>query len=116
MTEDMNVVHPETVEKVKVNMTPEETLYDLADFFKAFGDSTRIKILSALFQAEMCVGDIAAALGMTSSAISHQLRVLKQSKLVRYRKDGKMVYYSLDDDHVKEIFRQGLDHINEGNR
>jgi len=69
-----------------------------------------------LFEAEMCVGDIAAALGMTPSAISHQLRVLKQAKLVRHRKEGKMVYYSLDDDHVEEIFRQGLDHIKEGNR
>lgn len=116
MNDELNVVHPDIVARVKETMAPEVTLYDLAELFKAFSDSTRIKILSALFEAEMCVGDIAAALGMTPSAISHQLRVLKQAKLVRHRKEGKMVYYSLDDDHVEEIFRQGLDHIKEGNR
>ncbi len=113
MTDELTLIHPDVVAKVKEAMAPEETLYDLAELFKVFGDSTRIKILSALFQSEMCVGDIAAALGMTQSAISHQLRVLKQAKLVRYRKEGKVVYYALDDDHVKEIFHQGLNHINE---
>ena len=91
----------------------EEVLYDLGDFFKILGDSTRIKILSALFQSEMCVCDIAALLGMTQSAISHQLRVLKQGRLVKHRKDGKVVYYSLDDDHIKHIVDQGLTHISE---
>ena len=103
MTEELSVLHPDVVAKVKASMAAEETLYDLAELFKVFGDSTRIKILSALFQSEMCVGDIAVALGMTQSAISHQLRVLKQAKLVRYRKEGKVVYYALDDDHVKNL-------------
>jgi len=93
----------------------EETLYDLADLFKVFGDTTRIKILCTLLQEEMCVCDIAALLDMSQSAISHQLRVLKQARLVKYRKEGKVVYYSLDDDHVKEIFDKGLLHVNEGN-
>jgi DNA-binding transcriptional ArsR family regulator len=108
-----NVIHEDVVTNVKRNMPEEEVLYDLAELFKVFGDSTRIKILYALFQSEMCVCDLAALLGMTQSAISHQLRVLKQSKLVKNRKDGKVVYYSLDDDHVKHIFDQGLIHIKE---
>ncbi len=91
----------------------DETLYDLADLFKVLGDTTRIKILCALFQAEMCVCDISALLGMTQSAISHQLRVLKQARLVKYRKEGKVVYYSLDDEHVESIFDKGLIHISE---
>ena len=96
-------------------MPQEETLYDLADIFKVLGDSTRVKILSALFQAEMCVCDIAALLGMTQSAISHQLRVLKQARLVKYRKDGKVGYYSLEGEQGKSIFDQGLVHIAEKN-
>lgn len=107
------VVHESVIERVKELMPPEESLYDLAELFKVFGDSTRIKILCALFEAEMCVCDIAALLDMTQSAISHQLRVLKQAKLVKNRREGKVVYYSLDDDHVKSIFDQGLNHINE---
>lgn len=94
-------------------MPDEDLLYDLAELYKVFGDSTRIKILYVLFEAEMCVCDIAQLLNMTQSAISHQLRVLKQSKLVDYRKDGKTVFYSLADDHVKTIIGQGLDHISE---
>ena len=94
-------------------MPDEDLLYDLAELYKVFGDSTRIKILYVLFEAEMCVCDIAQLLTMTQSAISHQLRVLKQSKLVDYRKDGKTVFYSLADDHVKTIIGQGLDHISE---
>lgn len=94
-------------------MPDEENLLDLADLFKVFGDSTRVKILCALFHSEMCVCDIAALLGMTKSAISHQLRVLKQSKLIKNRRDGKVVYYSLDDEHVKTIFDQGLAHVTE---
>lgn len=108
-----DVIHEDVVNQVKDKMPPEETLYDLAELFKVFGDSTRIKILWALDEAEMCVCDIAALLNMTQSAISHQLRVLKQSKLVKNRKEGKVVYYSLDDEHVKHIFNQGLVHINE---
>ncbi|HHT67783.1 MAG TPA: helix-turn-helix transcriptional regulator [Firmicutes bacterium] len=94
-------------------MPPEEALFNLAEFFKVFGDTTRIRILYALFQSEMCVCDIAHLLGMTQSAISHQLRVLKGAKLVRNRKEGRVVYYSLDDDHIKAIFDQGYQHIQE---
>lgn len=110
-----NVIHEDVVNEVKANMPQEEILYDLADLFKVLGDSTRVKILCALFQAEMCVCDIAALLSMNQSAISHQLRVLKQARLVKYRKDGKVVYYSLEDEHVKSIFDQGLIHIDEKN-
>lgn len=108
-----SVIHEDIVNKVKGSMPGEEMLYDLAELFKVFGDTTRIKILCALFEEEMCVCDIAALLGMNQSAISHQLRVLKQARLVKYRKEGKVVYYSLDDEHVKRIFDQGLIHINE---
>ena len=110
---DCSVIHQEIVDKVRKNMPVEESLYDLAELFKVFGDTTRIKILYALFASEMCVCDIAIALNMTQSSISHQLRVLKQARLVKYRKEGKIVYYSLDDEHVKQIFGQGLIHINE---
>ena len=108
---DCNIIHEDVVNDVREHMPDEDNLIDLADLFKVFGDSTRVKILCALFRAEMCVCDIAVLLGMTKSAISHQLRVLKQSKLVSYRKDGKVVYYSLADDHVKTIFDQGLLHV-----
>jgi len=107
------VIHEEVVNKVRKKMPKEETLYDLAELFKVFGDSTRIRILWALDEAEMCVCDIACLLNMTQSAISHQLRVLKQAKLVRSRKEGKVVYYSLDDEHVRMIFDQGLAHTSE---
>lgn len=110
---DCNVIHEEVVNKVRENMPIEENLYDLAELFKVFGDTTRIKILYALFASEMCVCDIAVLLNMTQSSISHQLRVLKQARLVKYRKDGKVVFYSLDDEHIKQIFDQGLIHINE---
>lgn len=108
---ECTVIHQEVIDKIK--LPEEELLYDLGDFFKILGDSTRIKILSALFQSEMCVCDIAALFGMTQSAISHQLRVLKQGRLVKHRKEGKVVYYSLDDDHIKHIVDQGLTHISE---
>ncbi|MDF2700867.1 MAG: winged helix-turn-helix transcriptional regulator [Haloplasmataceae bacterium] len=110
---DCDVIHQDVVNQVKDKMPQEDLLYDLAELFKVFGDSTRIKILWALDEAEMCVCDIAFLLNMTQSAISHQLRVLKQTKLVKNRKDGKVVYYSLIDDHIKHIFNQGLVHINE---
>ena len=107
--------HLEVIDNVKNIMPKDETLYDLADLFKVFGDTTRIKILYALFVSEMCVCDIASLLHMTQSAISHQLRVLKQARLVKYRKEGKTVFYSMNDDHIHQIFNQGLVHVNEKN-
>ncbi|MEG0764779.1 MAG: metalloregulator ArsR/SmtB family transcription factor [Pseudoflavonifractor sp.] len=101
------------MEKVKAAMPTDEVLYNLADLFKLFGDSTRIKILFLLFESEMCVCDIARLLSMTQSAISHQLRALKQSKLVKYRRDGKTVFYSLADGHVRTILDQGMEHVQE---
>jgi len=106
-------VHEHTVEEVLSLMPPEETLYDLAELFKVFGDSTRIRILYALFEAELCVCDIAQLLSLTQSAVSHQLRVLKSAKLVKPRKEGKTVFYSLADDHVRKIIAQGLEHVEE---
>lgn len=103
--------HEEIIKKVREELPDEELLYDLAELFKVFGDSTRIKILFLLFESEMCVCDIAQLLNMTVSAISHQLRVLKQSQLVRFRRDGKTVYYSLADEHVRSILAQGMDHV-----
>ncbi|MGL5348169.1 MAG: ArsR/SmtB family transcription factor [Peptostreptococcaceae bacterium] len=118
MKNDINVctceeIHEEIVSGVREVMPQEEMLYDLAELFKVFGDTTRIKILYALFSNEMCVCDIADLLGMTHSAISHQLRVLKQARLVKFRKEGKTVYYSLDDNHINQIFDCGLSHIQE---
>ena len=105
--------HKETVDKVNSDMPDEELLYDLAELYKVFGDSTRIRILYVLFEAEMCVCDIAQVLSMTTSAISHQLKVLKQAHLVKYRREGKTVFYSLSGDHVRSILDQGLEHISE---
>ncbi len=99
--------------QVRSHMPSAETLKALADFFKVFGDSTRIRILYVLFQSEMCVGDLAQTLGLNQSAISHQLRVLKQMKLVTNRREGKIVYYALADSHIKTIINQGLEHISE---
>lgn len=104
-------VHEDIVAQVNRNMPDEGILYDLAELFKIFGDSTRIKILYVLFESEMCVCDIAQLLGMTQSAISHQLRALKQSKLVKYRREGKTVFYSLADGHVRTILDQGMEHV-----
>ena len=106
-------VHEKTVEKVLRDMPDDETLYDLAELFKVFGDSTRVKILYALFESELCVCDIAQLLGLSQSAVSHQLRVLKSSRLVKPRRDGKTVFYSLDDDHVRSIIAEGMEHIAE---
>ena len=110
---DFMHVHEDIVKKVQENMPGPEELQDLADFFKVFGDSTRIKILCMLWQSEMCVCDLAQSLRMTQSAISHQLRVLKQMKLVTNRREGKTVFYSLADGHIKTIMNQGLEHIRE---
>ena len=107
------VAHGDLVDKVNREMPDEEILYDLAELFKIFGDSTRIKILYVLFESEMCVYDIALLLHMTQSAISHQLRALKQSKLVKYRREGKTVFYSLADGHVRTILGQGMEHVAE---
>ena len=107
------VIHEDAVHKAQSGMPKEENLYDLAEVFKVFGDLTRIRILCALIETELCVCDIAFLLDMTQSSISHQLRVLKQAKLVKYRKDGKVVYYSLEDEHVQQIFAQGLIHVRE---
>lgn len=110
---DCEVIHGDVVDMVKAKMPLEDNLYDLADFFKVFGDSTRIRIMWALDESEMCVCDLAVLLNMTKSAISHQLKSLRQANLVKYRKEGRVVYYSLTDDHVKQIFEMGLEHIRE---
>ena len=105
--------HEDVIRRVAPDMPDEEDLYDLAELFKLFGDTTRIRILYVLFESEMCVCDIAELLHMTQSAISHQLRLLKQFKLVKNRREGKTVFYSLADDHVRSIIGQGMDHIKE---
>ena len=105
--------HEEIVEKVRGQLPGEDTLYDLTELFRIFGDSTRVRILYVLFEAEMCVCDIAALLGLTQSAVSHQLRALKNVRLVKSRREGKTVFYSLADDHVKTIIDQGLEHVRE---
>ena len=105
--------HSDIVTKVQQQMPSVQVLTDLAELFKVFGDSTRIKILYVLFQSEMCVCDLAQILQMTQSAISHQLRVLKQMKLVSNRREGKTVFYSLADGHIETIINQGMEHINE---
>ena len=104
-------IHSEIIDKVNENMPDEEILYDLAELFKIFGDSTRIKILYVLFESEMCVFDISQLLNMSMSAISHQLRILKQAQLVKFRRDGKTVFYSLADDHVRTILGNGMEHL-----
>lgn len=108
--EDIHV-HTDIVENVSQNMPDEEMLYDLAEFYKVFADSTRIKILYALSKAEMCVCDIAEILGVSQSAVSHQLRMLKQMKLVKYRREGKSIFYSLSDEHIEDILSKGMEHI-----
>lgn len=106
-------IHTKAIHQVEEHMPKEETLTDLADFFKVFGDATRVKILYVLLQSEMCVCDLAEVLQMTQSAISHQLRVLKQVKLVKNRREGKTVFYSLADRHIQTILNQGMEHISE---
>ncbi len=111
MQDGGEALHPDLISSVDDDMPDEETLCDLAELFRIFGDSTRIKILYVLFEAEMCVCDIAELLHMTQSAISHQLRVLKQSKLVKFRREGKTIFYSLADDHVRTIIGMGMEHL-----
>jgi ArsR family transcriptional regulator, lead/cadmium/zinc/bismuth-responsive transcriptional repressor len=110
---DCEVIHADVVDAVKIKMPDENELYDLSDFFKILGDSTRAKIIWALDESEMCVCDLAVLLNMTKSAISHQLSSLKQANLVKNRREGKVVFYSLADDHIKDIFEKGLEHIRE---
>lgn len=104
-------VHSDVVNEVTHNMPDDEMLYDLAEFFKVFADSTRIKIIYALSKSEMCVCDISEILNVSQSAVSHQLRMLKQMKLVKYRREGKSIFYSLSDEHIEDIFNKGMEHI-----
>ena len=110
---DVHIVHKELVDRIGNEMPSDDELYDLAELFKVFGDSTRIKILFALFESEMCVCDIAETLNMTQSAVSHQLKILKQNRLIKNRREGKSIFYSLADDHVRSIIYQGLEHVEE---
>lgn len=110
---DCNEIHEDLLKIVNDTMPEETELYDLAELFKVFGDSTRIRILFVLFEAEVCVCDLAKVLNMTQSAISHQLRILKANKLVNSRREGKSVFYSLADGHVRTIIAQGREHIEE---
>ena len=109
-----NYVDQGRVERAQSNMKPDTTLYELAETFKVLGDATRVRILHALSLEELCVCDIAALINATPSAISHQLRLLRTAKLVKFRKDGKMAYYSLDDDHIRNLFEEGIRHVEEG--
>ena len=110
---ETEIVDIEKVNKIKKVMPSDDLIFEIAEVFKVFGDTTRMKIISALLEAELCVGDIAEITNSTQSAISHQLRVLKQAKLVKFRKEGKIVFYSLDDCHISQIFSCGLEHIEE---
>ena len=110
---DYMCAHPNTIRRISSLMPEDDSLIDLAELFKVFGDSTRIKILSALSAGELCVCDLSTVVGMTSSAVSHQLKILKNARLVNFRREGKTVFYSLADDHVNTILRQGLEHISE---
>ena len=107
------IVDIEKVNKIKKIMPSDDLLFDIAEVFKVFGDTTRMKIISALLEAELCVGDIAEITNSTQSAISHQLRVLKQAKLVKFRREGKTIFYSLDDEHIEQIVKKGSEHIEE---
>lgn len=110
---DLPCTHEDIIERVRAELPDEDTLYDLTELFRIFGDSTRVRILYLLFASEMCVCDMAALLGLTQSAVSHQLRALKNVRLVKARREGKTVFYSLADDHVKVIINQGLEHVRE---
>lgn len=103
----------QTLQRLQNDLPDDEVLYDLAELFRVFGDTTRIKVLYALFESELCVNDIAQVVGISQSAVSHQLRLLKANKLVKFRRDGKTVYYSLDDDHVRSMIALGMEHVEE---
>ena len=106
-------IHENTLERVRSQMPDDDTLCDVAELFKVFGDITRTKILSALFEAELCVCDISEIVKMSASAVSHQLRILRQTKIVKSRRCGKEIYYSLDDEHISKIYRTALEHLEE---
>ena len=106
-------IDPASIEELRQSLPEDEILYDLSELFRVFGDTTRIKILYTLFESELCVNDIAQLLGMTQSSVSHQLRILKSAKLVKFKRDGKQMIYSLDDDHVRSMISLGLDHTEE---
>ncbi|MDO4540633.1 MAG: metalloregulator ArsR/SmtB family transcription factor [Syntrophomonadaceae bacterium] len=110
---DCDVIHAEVVERVRARMPEDGVLFELSDFFKVLGDGTRIRIIWALDASEMCVCDLAVLLNMTKSAVSHQLRSLKQARLVKFRREGKNVFYSLDDEHVRDIFEKAMEHTAE---
>lgn len=110
---DFLAAHDDVVKRVLERQPAEEVLYDLAELFKVFGDSTRIRILYALVESELCVGDIAQLLNLGQSAVSHQLKILKDAKLVRYRREGKIIFYALDDEHVRNILNMGMEHVEE---
>ena len=103
----------QALQRLQNDLPDDEVLYDLAELFRVFGDTTRIKVLYALFESELCVNDIAQVVGISQSAVSHQLRLLKANKLVKFRRDGKTVYYSLDDDHVRSMIALGMEHVEE---
>lgn len=110
---DFLAAHEDVVKRVLEKQPIDEHLYDLAELFKVFGDSTRIKILYALLESELCVGDMAQLFNVSPSAISHQLKILKDAKLVRYRREGKIIFYTLDDEHVRNILSMGMEHVEE---
>ncbi|WP_276623897.1 ArsR/SmtB family transcription factor [Syntrophomonas wolfei] len=110
---EVQCIHEDKVNLARRERLAEDTVMALADIFKTLGDATRLRILSALLQQELCVCDLAAVIDMSDSAVSHQLRVLRSQKLVKFRREGKVVYYSLADDHVRTLFAQGLEHVNE---
>lgn len=110
---DKIITDKEACDRVTKHMPEENNLYELAELFKVFGETSRIKIICALFESEMCVNDLAYVLGMTQSSISHQLRILKNAKLVKFRKEGKSTYYSLDDEHIQNIYDAGYKHVME---
>lgn len=105
--------HEDVVKRVLETQPADEYLYDLAELFKVFGDSTRIKILYALFESDLCVGDIAQLLNLSQSAVSHQLKILKDAKLVKFKREGKIIFYMLDDDHVRNMLKLGMEHVEE---
>ncbi len=107
------VLDPQSLRKLQDDLPNDEVLYDLAELFRVFGDTTRIKILYALFESELCVNDIAQVVGLSQSAVSHQLRLLKASKLVKFRREGKAIFYALDDDHVRSMIALGMEHVEE---
>ncbi len=110
---DVSCIHEENVVEVRQKMLDDAQVVAIADIFKALGDPTRVRLIFALLQKELCVCDLAAVIGATESAVSHQLRLLRTQKLVRFRREGKVLYYSLADDHIKTLFAQGLEHVNE---